>query len=150
MKRITLVLIGLLTITALSCKKDASSKVNEEKAEVAQEKAEEAKKFPVMSFEEEVYDFGTITAGESVEHEFTFKNTGEAPLVVSNAKASCGCTVPNWTKDPVQPGESGSLMVKFNSRGKKNQQNKMVRITANTEKGTETVRIKAFVEPKTK
>ena len=147
MKRLLLLFVTLLTISATSCKNDASKKVDEEKAQKAQEKAEQEKKFPKMSFEEEVYDFGTITSGESVEHEFTFKNTGEAPLVISNAKASCGCTVPSWTKEPIKPGESGNMLVKFNSRGKKNQQNKMVRITANTEKGTETIRIKAFVEP---
>lgn len=150
MKRFALLLVTLLTISATSCKKDASKKVDEEKAEKADEKAQEASKFPKMSFEEEVYDFGTITAGETVEHEFTFENTGEAPLVISNAKASCGCTVPSWTKEPIQPGETGNMLVKFNSRGKKNQQNKMVRITANTEKGKETIRIKAFVEPKNK
>jgi len=150
MKRFTLLLVALLTISFTSCKKDASKKVDEEKAQKAEEKAQEVSKFPKMSFEEEVYDFGTITAGETVEHEFTFENTGDAPLVISNAKASCGCTVPNWTKEPVQPGETGNMLVKFNSRGKKNQQNKMVRITANTEKGTETIRIKAFVEQKKK
>jgi len=150
MRHLVLLLVTLLTISATSCKNDASKKVDEEKAEKAEAKAEQKEKFPEMSFEEEVYDFGTITAGETVEHEFTFKNTGDAPLVISNAKASCGCTVPSWTKDPIQPGESGNMLVKFNSRGKKNQQNKMVRITANTEKGTETIRIKAFVEPKNK
>lgn len=150
MKRLVLLFVTLLTISATSCKNDASKKVDEEKAQKAQEKAEQEKKFPKMSFEEEVYDFGTITAGETVEHEFTFENSGEAPLVISNAKASCGCTVPSWTKEPIKPGETGNMLVKFNSRGKKNQQNKMVRITANTEKGTETIRIKAFVEPKKK
>ena len=152
MKRLVLLFVTLLTISATSCKNDASKKVDEEKAQKAEEKAEaeQEKKFPKMSFEEEVYDFGTITAGETVEHEFTFENTGEAPLVISNAKASCGCTVPDWTKEAIKPGESGMMLVKFNSRGKKNQQNNMVRITANTEKGTETIRIKAFVEPKNK
>ena len=150
MRRLVLLFVTLLTISATSCKNDASKKVDEEKAQMAEERAEQEKKFPKMSFEEEVYDFGTITAGETVEHKFTFENTGEAPLVISNAKASCGCTVPSWTKEAIKPGESGDMLVKFNSRGKKNQQNKMVRITANTEKGTETVRIKAFVEPKNK
>ena len=146
MKRL-LLFVALLAISVTSCKNDASKKVDEEKAEKAQEKAQQEKNFPKMTYEEEVYDFGTITAGETVEHEFTFKNTGDAPLVISNARASCGCTVPSYTDEAIQPGESGNMLVKFNSRGKKNQQNKMVRITANTEKGTETIRIKAFVEP---
>ena len=148
MKRLLLLFVTLLTISAAtSCKSNASKKVDEEKAQKAEMKTQQEKNFPTMEYEEEVYDFGTITAGETVEHEFTFKNTGDAPLVISNARASCGCTVPSYTDEAVQPGESGKMLVKFNSRGKKNKINKMVRVTANTEKGTETIRIKAFVEP---
>ena len=147
MRRLLYLFTVLLTISVTSCNNNASKKVDEEKAQKAEVKTQQEKNFPTMKFEEEVYDFGTITAGETVEHEFTFKNTGNAPLVISNARASCGCTVPSYTDQAIQPGESGNMLVKFNSRGKKNQQNKMVRVTANTEKGTESIRIKAFVEP---
>ena len=101
-----------------------------------------------MTFEKEMHDFGTITEGDQVEHVFEFTNTGEAPLIISNAKSSCGCTVPDWTKEPVAPGEKGKLTVKYNSRGKKNQDNKTVRITANTWPTVNKINIKAFVEPK--
>jgi hypothetical protein len=103
---------------------------------------------PEMTFEKEMHDFGTITEGDQVEHVFEFTNTGEAPLIISNAKSSCGCTVPDWTKEPVAPGEKGKLTVKYNSRGKKNQDNKVVRITANTWPEENRVTIRAFVEPK--
>ena len=59
-----------------------------------------------------------------------FKNTGKTPLVISNAKGSCGCTVPEWPKEPVAPGATAELLVKFNSKGKPNQQQKTVTITA--------------------
>lgn len=85
-----------------------------------------------------------------VEHEFTFTNTGKAPLVVTNAKGSCGCTVPTWSKEPIAPGAEGKMLVKFNSNGKPNQQVKTVNITANTEAGKELIKIKAFVTPKKK
>lgn len=106
---------------------------------------------PTMEFEEKVHDFGKITEGDVVTKVFTFKNTGEAPLIISNATSSCGCTVPSYPKDkPIAPGESGEIEVKYNSRGKKNQDNKVVRITANTWPATNNLTIKAFVEPKAK
>lgn len=148
MKKLMLFAVAIATFSLMSCKNDASKKVDEEKKEMAEERDSKKEEFPVMEFEEKEHDFGTVEEGDVVEHTFTFKNTGEAPLIVSNAKASCGCTVPTWTKDPVAPGETGEMLVKFNTRGKPNQQMKQVRITANTESGKETIRIKAFVNPK--
>jgi hypothetical protein len=103
---------------------------------------------PTMEFTEKVHDFGRITEGDVVTKIFKFKNTGEAPLIISDAKSSCGCTVPSFTEKPIAPGEEGELEVKYNSRGKKNQDNKVVRVTANTWPATNNITIKAFVEPK--
>jgi len=103
---------------------------------------------PTMEFTEKTHDFGRITEGDVVTKVFTFKNTGDAPLIISDAKSSCGCTVPSFTKEPIAPGEEGELEVKYNSRGKKNQDNKVVRVTANTWPATNNITIKAFVEPK--
>lgn len=102
---------------------------------------------PLPSFEwtEEEHDFGTITDGDIVEHTFKFKNTGEAPLIISNAKATCGCTVPNWPKEPIPVGEEGEILVRFNSRNKPGNQNKTVTITANTYPSSNRVRIRANV-----
>jgi hypothetical protein len=97
----------------------------------------------------EEHDFGNITEGEVVEHTFIFKNTGEAPLIIEKAQASCGCTVPSWTKEPVAPGATGEIQVKFDSKGKPNVQNKTVTITANTYPKISRLRIKTFVNPKT-
>ncbi len=106
-----------------------------------------------IKFEEEVYDFGTIDQGESVEHTFKFKNTGVSPLVISNARGSCGCTVPKWPKEPIAVGETGEIQVKFNSAGKKGPQNKSVTLTANTWPVTTKINIKGNVnapdKPKT-
>ena len=74
--------------------------------------------------------------GEKVEYIYTFKNTGSEPLVISNAKGSCGCTVPAWPKEPIAPGAEGEIMVRFDSKGKGrvggSTQSKTVTITANT------------------
>lgn len=103
---------------------------------------------PAFTFQEEEHDFGTIKEGDIVEHTFTFTNTGEAPLIIESARASCGCTVPIWPKEPIAVGETGEIMVRFNSTGKPNVQNKTVTITANSYPKISRLRIKAFVTPK--
>lgn len=85
-----------------------------------------------IKFEEEEFDFGTINQNDIVEHTYAFTNTGEVPLIIENASASCGCTVPDWPKEPIAPGESSEIHVKFDSKGKKGPQNKQITIRANT------------------
>ena len=85
-----------------------------------------------IDFPETEYDFGMIDQGDVVSHTYMFTNTGTEPLIISNAKGSCGCTIPKWPKDPIAPGETGEMLVEFNSKGKKGNQNKKVTITANT------------------
>jgi hypothetical protein len=100
---------------------------------------------PAFSFSEDLHDFGTIKDGDVVEHVFSFVNNGEAPLIISDAKGSCGCTVPEWPKEPIPVGGTGELKVKFNSKNKPGVQNKTVTITANTWPATQRLRIKANV-----
>lgn len=103
---------------------------------------------PAFSFVEELHDFGTIKEGEVVEHTFEFVNDGEAPLVITNARATCGCTVPEWPKEPIPVGEKGEVKVRFNSSKKPGVQNKTVTLSANTWPATKRIRIKANVEKK--
>ena len=105
-------------------------------------------KYPIMTFYEKEYDFGDIIDGDVVKHVFKFKNTGNANLLIKNASASCGCTVPSYPKNALVPGASGEITVKFNSSGKSNQQTKSITISANTENGTERLKIKTFIHPK--
>lgn len=90
-----------------------------------------------IEFESSTYDFGTIQEGEKVQYAYKFKNTGSEPLVISNAKGSCGCTVPNWPREPIAPGGTGEIMVEFDSKGKGKEggqkQTKRVTVTANTD-----------------
>lgn len=141
---IALGIIAAFSFTA--CKDNASEKVSEENVEIAATRDASATVFPVMEFEESEHDFGTINRGDNVEHKFTFTNTGKAPLVIVDATSTCGCTVPTYPKDPIAPGETGELVVKYNGSGL-NAVTKIVTIKANTEKGTETVKITAFVKP---
>jgi hypothetical protein len=74
--------------------------------------------YPAITFEKQVHDFGNVTEGEVVEYSFKFTNTGEKDLLINSAEASCGCTVPEWPKEPIKPGESGYMKVKFDSKGR--------------------------------
>ena len=87
---------------------------------------------PVMKFEVESHDFGKAKAGDKVTYEFAFTNTGKSPLIITDAKASCGCTVPEWPKEPVMPGQGGKIKVTFDSAGKSGLQDKQITVTANT------------------
>ncbi|MDR2410481.1 MAG: DUF1573 domain-containing protein [Bacteroidales bacterium] len=68
-----------------------------------------------ITFDNLVHDYGTILEGDPGECEFVFKNTGKEPLVLSNVYSSCGCTIPSWPKDPIMPGKSSSIKVKYNT-----------------------------------
>ena len=100
---------------------------------------------PVMVFQDTLHEFGTIHQGESVNHEFTFTNTGKTPLIISSASGSCGCTVPEFPHDPVQPGKSAIMKVTFNSAGKQGHQEKSVTINTNTVRGIHMLYIKGEV-----
>lgn len=103
---------------------------------------------PVFSFTETEHDFEDITQGETVEHVFKFSNSGNSPLIVNNVLTTCGCTAPEWPKNPIAPGEEGEIKVRFNSSGKIGRQNKIITIQSNVEGGTTRLKIIAMVLPK--
>lgn len=88
---------------------------------------------PVIAWVESTYDFGDIQQGDKVEHTYTFKNSGNEPLIITNVQVTCGCTTPKgFPKDPIPPGESGQITVAFNSTGKVGKQNKVVTVVSNS------------------
>lgn len=100
-----------------------------------------------ITFKETTYDYGKVKDGDVVKHEYKFTNTGKEPLIISDAKGSCGCTVPTWPKDPIAPGASGEIHVEFNSKGKLGPQSKKVTLTANTNPAQTFLTIKGEVTP---
>ena len=102
-----------------------------------------------IEFEENTFQWGELIEGEKIQNVFTFTNTGTEPLIISNAKGSCGCTVPRWPKEPIMPGETADLLVQFDStnKGKKggSLQVKRVTITANTDPAHTFLTIKGTV-----
>ncbi len=105
-------------------------------------------KYPVLTFTKTTWEFGTINEGDVIDHVFEFENTGDFPLVVQKATATCGCTVPEWPKKPIKVGEKGVIKVKFNSHNKKNKQTKYVTILANTQPSQTRLKITGMVTPK--
>lgn len=98
-----------------------------------------------ISFEKEVHDYGVIQQHGNGESEFVFTNTGTEPLIISNAKGSCGCTVPEWPREPIQPGASASIKVKYDTK-RIGLINKSVTITSNAATPTKIIRIKGEVK----
>lgn len=102
---------------------------------------------PVIEFEKETHDFGKIKEGEKVSYSFKFKNTGNSDLIITDAKGSCGCTVPNYPTKPIKPGEEGLIDVSFDSAGKSGKQNKTVTLLTNSEPSTKILTIIGEVNP---
>ncbi len=103
--------------------------------------------FPKFRFDKVEHDFGKMTPGTVVKETFYFQNVGDVPLIITNARASCGCTLPEYPKNtPIAPAEKGEITVEFNSTGKIGQQNKTVTLFSNVKGGKTELKIYASVE----
>lgn len=103
-------------------------------------------KLPIVSFKETTFNFGTIKQGEKVTHVYHFVNSGKSDLIISNASASCGCTIPDYPKSPIEPGKEGVINVVFNSEHKSGPQHKTITIVANTLPNTTDITLTGIVE----
>jgi len=101
---------------------------------------------PEIVFEKEVHDFGTIEYGGNGTYDFKFSNTGKSPLIISNARGSCGCTVPKWPKEPIPKGQSGSINVQYDTK-RPGPFTKTVTINSNAKSATKVITIKGTVSP---
>jgi len=102
-------------------------------------------RYPVMAFEKTSHDFGQIIRGEKVSYRFKFKNSGKLPLIITDVPSSCGCTVPEFSKLPVSPGEEGFVLVTFNSQTESGYRSKTVTVVTNGQPRTQTLTISANV-----
>lgn len=132
-----------------SCENDPSKKIKEANVISTKERLENSEDFPVIEFDKNNHDFGEILEGDIAETEFVFTNVGESDLIISDASGSCGCTVPDYPKNtPIKPGESGKIVVKFDSNNRPGLQRKAVTLITNTAKGKQILNIKSIVIPK--
>ncbi len=159
----TFLVVALALIMTVACKTDTKDAARESLATASttttpapatQAPAQAIPTGPLtaISYPVTEFNFGEIEEGEKVTHEFKFKNTGSEPLVISKAQGSCGCTVPDWPKEPIPPGEEGTIKVVYDSRGKGKAraeggraENKRVTITANTDPAQSFLYIKGKV-----
>jgi hypothetical protein len=116
--------------------------------QVVNQQAAQSGPAPLFKFEQSEYDFGSVKEGTVVTHTFEFVNVGEAPLIIQNATASCGCTVPSFSRTPIPVGGKGQIQVEFNTAGKPMQQNPIITVTANTNPSISRLSIKGYVEPR--
>ena len=103
---------------------------------------------PIAQFAAIDHDFGTVNEGGKVSFTYKVKNTGEAPLIIQSAVPSCGCTAPDWTKEPIPVGGTGFVKAEFDTNGKGGINNKTITVTSNTWPKTTTLRFNAMVTPK--
>ncbi len=156
MNRSLILPLLLIALTAWSCGSD-DQQVREEAREslanataVNNPTANAAPAGPTTSiqFEDQEWSFGAATEGDIIEHVYSFTNTGKEPLLITNAKGSCGCTVPDYPKTPIAPGETGEVKVRLNTTGKKNNVRQSVTLTANTQPANTVIYISGQVNPK--
>lgn len=141
MRKTILSLACLAILAACNNQSSTENVASSDPKEVSANTVPDAENAPAFKFEKEAYDFGEITEGEKVSYDFKFTNIGKSPLIITSATATCGCTVPEYPKEPVAPGAVGMIRVVFNSAGKPGMQNKVVTITANTIPSTTQVNI---------
>jgi hypothetical protein len=105
------------------------------------------KDMPIMFFADTTHDFGLMGDGEKAEHEFIVENRGKSPLIIAGAASSCGCTVPEFSREPIQPGGNGKLKVTFSSAGKQGHIVKAITVSGNSYPPTRVLTITADVKP---
>ena len=138
-----------ISLLFTSCETDPSKKIKEQNVELTKERLKNTGDFPIIEFDKNNHDFGEIQEGEIAETEFRFTNVGKSDLIISDASGSCGCTVPDYPKNsPIKPGESGKIIVKFDSNNRPGMQRKAVTLITNTSKGKQILNIKSIVIPK--
>lgn len=101
-----------------------------------------------ITFEEEVHDFGVMREGTIASYDFLFTNQGKAPLIILGVSASCGCTTPYYSKDPILPGKTGLITITFNSTNRTGTFSKAIRVKTNSQNQENILIIRGLVEPK--
>lgn len=150
MKRVFLSIVAIIALAACNNEQPQTETVsNNEAINANVSPTTNASSAAAFTFEKESYDFGQITEGDQVTYDFSFKNTGTEPLIITGATATCGCTVPNYPKEPIAPNGEGKISVKFDSKGKGGMQNKVITITANTNPATTELHMIGDIKPAT-
>ena len=140
------IVFGLITFLIFSCDQDPSKTINAENVKAVEGRIDKAYDSAEIEFEFDSYDFGEVKDGEIVEVDFNFTNSGKSDLIIFDASASCGCTVPEYPQNVnIKPGQIDKLKVRFDTANKPGKQIKSVTLTTNTNSGNKIIRISGFV-----
>ena len=137
-------LIGVLALS--SCKGKSEGQLSTDLVTSPKSATESSDKQPAIKFDTETHDFGTVLQGEVVTYSFHFTNTGNMPLIISSVKSSCGCTVGDYPRNPIEPGERGAIKVTYDSKGHHGFQSRVLTVMSNTIPAKTTLRIKSIVK----
>lgn len=144
----SVVALLIVSVLAISCNSSANTNANNASVEIDATESDVTKTtgFALVEAENDTYDFGVIEEGEKVTHEFVFTNTGTAPLIINSVRASCGCTTPNYPKEPIKPGEQSKIEVVFDSSNQPGMQHKVITMLSNTEESQTIFHLKGQVK----
>lgn len=147
MKKNRLFLLGALAITTAftACKKESATDVYTEQEKQKLPKCGGSRNAPVLVLSESNFNYGDVKMNESKDHYFVITNEGKSPLVIKDARATCGCTVPEWPKEPIPAGGKDSIKVQFTAGTVLGNTQKKVSLTTNTAQGLEEFTISANV-----
>lgn len=141
-----MLIVGIICFMNISCDNNPTKKINQQNLLETEKRLEQESVLPILKFDFDTYDFGQVNDGEIVEVDYTFKNIGESNLIIYDASASCGCTVPEYPKDKeIKPGESGVIKARFDSSGQTGKQVKSITLTTNTKNSKKIIRMSGFV-----
>ncbi len=150
----TLILLTFLSLVWASCKNDGVQSIGSGGPNSDLVRNPATANFPTdtnllarITYEQPEFEFGTVNAGEIVNHVFKFTNTGKVPLTILKCRSSCGCTIPEWPEEPIPPGGTGEIKAKFNTEGKLREQKKTITVTSNTYPNDTRVVLKGIVNP---
>ena len=142
-----LLFVVMMAVMALSsCKGKDESQLSTDLVTSPKSATESSDKQAVIKFDTDMHDFGTVLQGEVVTYSFHFTNTGNMPLIISSVKSSCGCTVGDYPRKPIEPGERGAIKVTYDSKGHHGFQSRVLTVMTNTIPAKNTLRIKAIVK----
>ena len=146
MKHILILSLGALLLLAACNSRNDNGKLSTDLVTNPKSASQPSDKEPAITFDKTEHDFGTLLQGEVVTYSFHFTNTGNAPLLISNVNTSCGCTVADFSREPINPGKDGYIKASYNSKGHHGLQTRSLTVVANTNPSQTTLRMKGTVQ----
>lgn len=145
--KIKLLLISIMLVIVTACNQSSNEKLSADLVNNPNSATgkQDSSSLPKFQFESDIHDFGKVIEGEKLSYSFKFKNVGNSDLIIATATATCGCTVPEYPKDPILKGGEGVITVTFNTAGKNGFQHKTITLGANTQPSDIVLHVKAMV-----